>query len=152
MSYKKNLSVSHTGVISLRFDEFFEIGFHKWYPLFDTSLRISTPFLDIPNNLLCLDISGRTPKSRDYFSLLLRAKQRSASASANIFMSRRSRTRWSKIAKIPSSMRTWGEYILVVVSSRWWFSKEYIGRSATRLEIYWFSVQPIRPNQKLTLV
>lgn len=49
---------------------------------------------------------------------------------SNTFISNNSRTRGSYRANIPSSIRTWGEYIEVVFSSLACLAKEYMGISA----------------------
>jgi hypothetical protein len=61
--------------------------------------------------------------ARESVSRLLE-RQRSASASANIFKSSMSSTRWSCKANMPSRISTCGEYTVVVCSSLECFSKE----------------------------
>ncbi len=76
-------------------------------PLLDASFYVSSPFSHITGNFLLLSISYQAIKATfPRKDVLRRARHRSASACAKIFMSSNSRTRGSYNAKIPSRIST----------------------------------------------
>lgn len=104
------LRLRHTCHLSLRLYVAPEIRLDVGKPLLDTSFYISSSLSDISGNLLFLSISYQAIKATLWVKdILLRARHRSASASAKIFMSSSSKTRGSYNANIPSRISTWGE-------------------------------------------
>lgn len=94
-------------MVTLRFDVAMKIWFHKRDPLFDTSFYIPPSFSDISRDLLSFSISKQPyDTGLELSDALLRARHRSASASANIFMSNNSKIRGSYSANIPSRTST----------------------------------------------
>ena len=107
------------GDFSLRLDISFEVGLDESSPLFDAALNVSTSFLNITQDWLPSQISLQAYLFRLCRSLLLRARQSSASASVKIFKSSIFRIRGSCRANMPSRIRICGEYIGVIFSRRW---------------------------------
>ena len=114
----------HTCSVSLRLDELVEVGLDERKPLLDAAFDVSATLAHVAKDLLAAMVSGDSRHACMRKNSRLRDKQRSASASAKIFMSSMSSTRESCRAKMPSRIMTCGEYRVVVCSSLACFSKE----------------------------
>ena len=80
--------------LSLGLNKFLKVWLYKRHPLFDASLDVATTFSYIAGDLLDLSISLKaSDKNLSDQNILLRPRQTSASASANILRSNRSSTR-----------------------------------------------------------